>query len=212
MKIICSLFFVILLFSCSTTKFTDSWRNPEYVNYQPEKILLLGVTHNSTARKIYEEKLKDVFTNRGIQAVESYIVFKPAFTNLKQTEKEIQHKVDTLSKQGFDAVLIATVKGVDQNVVYDFEYFKYPHFSERFGHYYYLNQEAHYNSRLHENYKVYHIEISLFNIKKSTEKSLVWVASYDIVDPQKINTTIKDCIKALEDSLEEEGFIPINQN
>jgi hypothetical protein len=55
------------------------------------------------------------------------------------------------------------------------------------------------------------IEISLFNLINNTEKSLVWVASYDIVDPQKINATIKDCVNALETSLEEEGFIPTYQ-
>lgn len=74
-----------------------------------------------------------------------------------------------------------------------------------------MNQEIYYNNRFYDNYKVYHIEISLFNLINNTEKSLVWVASYDIVDPQKINATIKDCVNALETSLEEEGFIPTYQ-
>lgn len=211
MKIYSYIFFVLILFSCSSTRITESWRNPEYINYQPEKVLLLGVTSNLTARKIYEEKLKEVFTIRGMQAVESYNVFKPSFTSLKHTETEIEKEVDTLSKLGFDAILIATVKGVDEKVVEDFEYIKYPPYSKPFGHYYYLNQGIYYNNRVYENYKVYHIEISLFNLKNENKKSLIWVASYDIVDPQKINTTIKDCVKALEESLEEEGFIPINK-
>lgn len=209
MKISYYFLLVFIVTSCSSTRFTDSWRNPEYVNYQPEKVLLLGVTGNLTARKIYEEKLKEVFTNRGMQAVESNQVFKPTFTSIEQTEENIQTQVDTLSKQGFDAILIATVKGVDDKVVYDFENFTHPPFSKRFGHYYYVNQEIYYNRRVYDNYKVYHIEISLFNIISSTEKSLVWVASYDIIDPKKINATIRDCVNALETSLEEEGFIPI---
>lgn len=211
MKIISYLFFLVVFVSCSTTRFADSWRNPEYTNYQPEKVLLLGLTSNLTARKIYEEKLKEVFTNRGVIAVESYQLFKPTFTSLEQTEESIQNKVDTLSKQGFDAILIATVQGVEDKVVYDFENFTYPPFSKRFGHYYYVNQEVYYNKRVYDSYQVYHIEISLFNLVNNAEKSLVWVASYDIIDPKKINATIKDCVNALEVSLEEEGFIPINK-
>lgn len=211
MKTLSYLFFIVVFISCSSTKITDSWRNPEYLHYQPNKVLLLGVTNNLTARIIYEEKLKEVFTDRGMQAVESYQVFTPTFTSLEQTEEGIQKEIDTLSKQGFDAILIATVKGVEKKVAYNSSYYGYPTYSRRFGHYYYLNQEIYYNNRFYDNYKVYHIEISLFNLINNTEKSLVWVASYDIVDPQKINATIKDCVNALETSLEEEGFIPTYQ-
>lgn len=211
MKTLFYLFSLVIFVSCSTTRFADSWRNPEYLDYQPEKVLLLGLTSNLTARKIYEEKLKEVFNNRGVKAVESYQLFKPTFTNLKQTEESIQNKLDTLSQQGFDAILIATVKGVDEKVVYDFENFTHPTFSKRLGHYYYVNQEVYYNNRVYDSYQVYHIEISLFNLINNSEKSLVWVASYDIIDPKKINATIKDCVNALEISLEEEGFIPIHK-
>ena len=211
MKIVYYIFFVALLFSCTSTRFTDSWRNPEYTNYQPKKVLLLGVTNNLTARKIYEENLKEVFTSRGLQAVESYNVFKPSFTSIKQTEAEIEKEIKTLSNQGFDAILIATVQGVDEKVSYQMDFLMYQPYSRHFRHYYYLNQGIYYNNRLYENYKVYHIEISLFNLTSEHEKSLIWVASYDIVDPQKIKKTIKECVKALENSLEEEGFIPTIQ-
>ena len=106
MKTLSYLFFIVVFISCSSTKITDSWRNPEYLHYQPNKVLLLGVTNNLTARIIYEEKLKEVFTDRGMQAVESYQVFTPTFTSLEQTEEGIQKEIDTLSKQGFDAILI----------------------------------------------------------------------------------------------------------
>lgn len=211
MKALFYIFFLVVFSSCSSTKITDSWRNPDFPNYQPKKIVLLGVTNNLTARTTYEEELKKVFANRAVEAVESYNVFKPTFTNLKQTGKNIKNEVEKLSNQGFDAILISTVQAVEDKVVYDINIPKYYPYTRRFGHYYYLNQEIYYNNRLYDNYKVYHIEISLFNLINDTEKTLVWVASYDIVDPQKINTTIKDCVKALVISLEEEGFIPLAQ-
>jgi len=32
----------------------DSWRSQEYTNYIPEKVLIIGVTENLTARKKFE--------------------------------------------------------------------------------------------------------------------------------------------------------------
>ena len=209
MKKYCFLFITFVLISCSSTKNIDSWRSPEYLRYQPKKVLLLGVTNNLTARTIFEEKMKDVFSEKGIQAVESYQIFKPDFTSLEQTEESIQNEVEYLSNQGFDTVLIATVKGVDEKVVYDRVSFRYPHYFRRFGHYYYVNQEIFFNNHVYDSYKIYHIEISLFSIVNKTDKSLVWVGSYDIVDPKKIKSSIRDCIKSLQLSLEQEGIIPL---
>ena len=209
MKTLYYFFIIIGFISCSSTRITESWRNPAYPNYQPKKIVLLGVTTNLTARNIYEEKLKKVFVERGIEAVESSQVFNPSFTNLKQTEKSIQIEVDALSKKGYDAILISTVLGVDEKTTYDLDFYNYGPYNKHFDHYYFLNQDPYNLNRQYENYKVYHIEISLFNLINDTEKSLVWVASYDIVDPQKINATIKDCVSAIVLSLEEEGFIPL---
>lgn len=209
MKALCYLFFGLIFISCSSTRITESWRNPEYPNYQPKKIVLFGITKNLTARKIYEEKLKKVFLDRGIEAAESYDVLQPNFTNYKQTEKNIEKEVDSLAKKGFDAILISTVLGIDEKSTFDLDLLNYSPYPNHLNRYYYVNQEVYFNNRVYENYKVYHIEISLFNLVEGNEKSLVWVASYDIVDPQKINATIKDCVTAIIASMEEEGFIPL---
>ena len=196
--------------SCSTARITESWRNPEYKDYQPNKVLILGVTPNLTARKIYEEKLKTVLINKGIEADESHNVFKTSFTNLKQSEDEIQEQIETLSRKGFDAILISTVKGYDERISFGGDLYRKDDDLMQFGSYYYSYQNVYFNERIYEEYKVYHIEISLYNLINDTEKSLVWVASYDIIDPQRINATIKDCVNAIVESLEEEGIIPVN--
>lgn len=211
MKTLYYLFILMGFISCSSTRITESWRNPSYPNYQPKKILLLGVTKNLTARTIYEEKLKKAFIDRGIEAAESLQIFEPSFTNLKQTEENIQIEVDSLSKKGFDAILISTVLGVDEKTTYDLDFYNYGPYNNHFNKYYFLNQDPYHLNRQYENYKVYHIEILLFNLINNTEKSLVWVASYDIVDPKKMNATIKDCVTAIVFSLEEEGLIPLKK-
>jgi len=200
----------LIALSCSTTRITESWRNPEYKDYQPNKVLVLGVTPNLTARKAYEEKLKTVLINKGIEADGSYSVFKTSFTNLKQSEEEIEVQIESLSRKGFDAILVSAVKGYDERISFGGNLITKDEDLFEFGSYYYSSQDVYFNEKVYEEYKVYHIEISLYNLINDSEKSLVWVASYDIIDPRKINATIKDCINAIVESLEEEGIIPVN--
>ena len=207
MKIILSVLTVLFLVSCSSTKIVDTWTNQEHLNYKPKKVLIVGVTENLTARRLFESKLKDEFTARGINAVESYNVFKPTFTNAKQTEEEIDEEVKRVSNNGFDSVLISAVKGVDEKVTYSGDAYRTNYYWRRFGRYYYLYQDVYFDRGYYEKYNVYHIEASLYNLKENNDKSLVWVASYDIVDPNTINTTINDYVNAIIKSLEKENII-----
>ncbi|GFZ76213.1 hypothetical protein GCM10011531_01350 [Aquaticitalea lipolytica] len=207
MKIILSVLTVLFLVSCSSTRIVDTWTNQEHLNYKPKKVLIVGVTENLTARRLFESKLKDEFTARGINAVESYNVFKPTFTNAKQTEEEIDEEVKRVSNNGFDSVLISAVKGVDEKVTYSGDAYRTNYYWRRFGRYYYLYQDVYFDRGYYEKYNVYHIEASLYNLKENNDKSLVWVASYDIVDPNTINTTINDYVNAIIKSLEKENII-----
>lgn len=200
----------VLFASCSTAKVTDSWLNDTYKDYQPKKILIIGLTDNLTGRILFEEQLKTELINRGLDAIESYKVFKPKFTSLKQTEEDIEIEIKRLSKDGFDAVLISAVKGIDEKVSYSGDNFKTYYYWRRFGHYYYLVQDVYLQEGYYSKYKIYHIEASLYNIKENDDKSLVWVASYDVVDPKQINKTVTNYVKAVIKSLEENQVITSN--
>jgi hypothetical protein len=201
---------VLLLTSCSAAKMTDTWVNKEYLNYQPKKVLIVGLTDNLIARKMFEEQLKTELINRGIDAVESYDVFKPTFTSLKQTEEDIENEVKRISNEGFDAILISAVKGIDEKTSYSGDTYRRDYYWRRFGRYYYLVQDVYFTEGYYNEYEIYHIEASLYNLKENNDKSLVWVASYDIVDPKRINTTVTNYVTAIIKSLEEERLI--NEN
>ncbi len=209
MKNIIYLYFVLFLSGCSSTKMVDSWKSEEYTNYQPKKVLIVGITQNLTARKLFEDHLKNEFLSRNIEAVESFEVFESSFTSAKQTEEDITKEVEKLSNKGFDAVLISAVKGVDEKTTYSGDTFVRDYYWRRFGRYYYLYQDAYFVEGYYNKYKVYNIEAALYDLKSDNEKSLVWVASYNIVDPKKIDTTVNDYVSVIIASLEKEGYIPL---
>lgn len=210
MKSLMYIFVLALLVSCSTARVTDSWINNDYTNYQPNKILIIGLTDNLSGRTLFEEQLKKELSNRGIEAVESYKVFKPTFTSSKQTEEEIDEEIKRLSKDGFDAVLISAVKGVDEKISYSGDDFRTNYYWRRFGRYYYLTQDVYHVNGYYNKYKIYHIEASLYNLKEDNDKSLVWVASYDIIDPKQINKTVTNYVTAITKSLEKHQIIKSN--
>jgi len=207
MKAVYLVIVLFLMVGCSSTRMVDSWKSQEYTNYKPKKVLIVGMTDNLTARMQFEEQLTSEFKDSGIEAMGSSDVFEPSFTNVKQTEDDINTELAKISKDGFDAVLISAVKGVDEKETYSGTTYRPGYYWKRFGRYYYLYQDVYFDDGYYEKYKVYHIEASLYNIKENNDKSLVWVASYDIVDPKQINTTVKDYVKVIMKSLSEEGFV-----
>ena len=59
----------------------------------------------------------------------------------------------------------------------------------------------------YNDYKIYHIETSLYNIAQEETKSLVWVGTFDIASPQNITTTVKDYVERIIKQMEKENVI-----
>lgn len=203
------LFMLLLNSGCSSANLKGSWVNTDYKDYSPKKVLVIGITQNLTARKIFEEKLARELNLRGIASGKGYDIFPVSFISSQQTEVQIQQKIDTILKLGYDSVLISTVKGVDEKVTYD-QYYGVPYYYHgRFRRYYYTYQDIYYSPYYYEKYKVYHLESSLFDLKAELQKtSLVWTASFDLIDPKHIESSVDGYIKEVLRNLEKEGVIP----
>ncbi|NHF59707.1 hypothetical protein FK220_010165 [Flavobacteriaceae bacterium TP-CH-4] len=207
MKKITLILGIIFMTSCSSTRFVDSWKNEEIVAFRPKKLLVIGMTDNLTARKIFEEELKKEFTKRGINAHESTTVLEESFTDAQRSEREIEMMKEKLVDEGFDAVAITAVVGVDDKRNYRSDYYTFGYDWYRFGRYYYRFQRVYYTPGYYNDYKVYHVETSIYNIEEDTEKSLVWVGTLNIVDPYSITATVNDYVARITKQLEREGII-----
>ena len=199
---------ILLLSACSSTRFVDSWKNKEITSFEPKKVLVVGITDNLTARKIFEEKLKNAFIIRDIYAVESMAILDNGFTGSKKSELEIDKMIEQIADDGFDTVVITSVKGVDERINYETYY--YPSIGyrwSRFGRYYYWYQDIYYTPRYYDYYKVYNVETVIYSINENDTKSLVWVGAINLVDPQKINTAVNDYVNSIIKQLEREKLI-----
>ena len=109
----------------------------------------------------------------------------------------------------FCAKISTEIKCLTKCVCKDGNIFKNNDSFYGFENYYFLNQDIYNDRDYFKKYKVFHLEVSLYNISNKNQKKLVWLATYDIVDPKKIKNTIKKCISKILKSLEKEGIIPL---
>lgn len=207
MKKILVIIGLLVLTACSSIKFVDSWRNEEITSFKPKKLLVVGMTDNLTARKLFEEELKKAFLLHNIYAEESTIVFDKTFTKSKKSEAEVDEMIQEIADEGFDAVIISAVKGVDKKITYPSNYYSVGYRWSHFGYYYFRFQDVYYNPGYYESYKVYNVETSIYNLNEGKEKSLVWVGSLNLVDPQTISSTVKKYVTKIIEQLEYENLI-----
>ncbi len=193
--------------ACSTTHFVDSWKNPEITVFNPEKVMVVGITDNLTARTIFEEELTRAFKNRVINTAESTSILNENFTSSKKSEKEIDKMIQYISQQGFDAIVITSVKGVEKRRNYYNNYNTFGWRWSKFGSYYYWYQDIYFTPNYYDEYKVYHVETSIYNINKDDSKSLVWVGALDLINPKTITGTINDYVTRIIKQLEHENII-----
>jgi len=206
MKKISLIIGLLLIVSCSSTKFVDSWRNEEIKTFTPKKLLVIGMTDNLTARKIFEEDLKNAFILRNINAVESTTVLDKNFTDTRKSEDEINQMIQEITDKGFDAVIITAVKGIEK-INYPSGYYSSRYRLTRFGNYYLRFQDVYYTPEYYEPYNVYNVETSIYYINKEDNKSLVWVGSLKLVDPKTIKSTVKNYVVKIIKQLERENLI-----
>lgn len=195
------------MFGCATTRLTDSWRNPEYTTLESSNIVVVGVTENVTGRMLYEEQLTSELNDRGINASKSTLVFDDAFKNVKQTEASIDNQINKLLDLGFNTAIVTAVKGVDEKVTYTEGFPTTYYYYGRFGRYYYLYQDVYFEPGYYNKHKVYHIETSIYDLRPNATKSLIWVGSYSIVNPQSISKTVDNYVDAVISTLESENLI-----
>lgn len=198
---------VLLLASCSSTRFVDSWKNNEVTVFSPKKLLVIGITDNLTARKIFEEELRLAFIRKGINAFESTEIIDESFLDTKRSEEEIQEMTDEIIEQGFDAVAITAIKGVDDKVDYRSDYYDIRYGWYRFGRYWYLYQDVYHTPGYYSQYKVYHVETAVYDLLGEENQALVWVGSFDIMDPTSITITVDDYVERIIKQMERDGLL-----
>lgn len=199
--------FLLLVCSCSSTSLVENWKNPDIVLFDAQKVLIVGMTRNETARVSFESKLKKEFDKRDGEAMRSLDVFDVSFTDSRKTEKELDNVEESLLDKDFDAILFTKITGSEDRESFIRTISRWDNYQGRFKDDYRKHQGIYYDEDYYDKFTVYHAETTLYCICEGKERAMIWRGSIDITDPKNIEKSIDDYIKLVVLALEEQDLI-----
>ena len=106
-----------LLISCSGIKVVDSWKGDDIGDLAGSKILVIARTDDMVNRQRFEQEIAERLRSGGVDATESYKKFPAMKHNQKQTEEEINQKVQIIRNEGFRGVVLTVLKDMSKEIV-----------------------------------------------------------------------------------------------
>lgn len=203
--------FSFLLMGCSSISLVENWKNPDIVMFNANKVLLVGMTQSEETREDFESQLKKEFTNRNVEAWRSIDVFDLSLTDSRKTEKELDEVEQSLLDKDFDAILLTKVTGSENRENFMKSISRWDDHQSRFNDDYLEHQGIYYDDEYYEKFTVYHAETTLYCICEGKERAMIWRGVIDIADPNNVEKAIKDYIKLVISTLEEQDLIFTSQ-
>jgi hypothetical protein len=185
----------------------EHWKNPDIERYEPQKILIVGLTSKKEAREKFENQLKKELEKRGNTSVTSLDFFSSIAQTGKMTEAQLKIMENTLLEQGFDTILLSKIIGVENKIQYKENYNNYEETYRKFVDEYLMYQDIYYNPDYYDAYTVYHSETSMYCICPTKERELLWKGYIDIIDPASIDGSVTDFVYLAIAVMEHEQLI-----
>lgn len=192
---------VFSLFSCSSTKISQSWVEPD-LKKSYNDILIIGIAESEQNRRAYETHFVAQLKSKNIEAIASYKVIK----NHQKIDRETV--VKAVKGMTIDGVIVTHLTAVDEETIYrpsmDYLptygggyysglYSYYPHVST------YVQQPGYYTTN-----KTYVLETNLYDVES---EELIWSARTRTFSPESVKEVIVDLTKLLIKDLTDKGLI-----
>ena len=200
-KIILPVLIIItaLVASCSSTKITSSWREPDkaVVVEKLNKVLVVALFKDEISRHKAEDQMASYLKGKGIV---SYNYLDASFN--KANEELLRTKIKA---DGFDAAVTMRLVDVDKEKIYtpgntSF----YPTYYRNFSGYYYRSWNNYSTPGYYSTTKTYTIETNVYSIK---EDKIIWSGLTETTNPDGVNKMTAEVSKAVYGKMVKEGFI-----
>ncbi|MGI9541744.1 MAG: hypothetical protein ACR2MX_00715 [Cyclobacteriaceae bacterium] len=201
-KLVYLIIFLVLV-SCSPTKTTVSWKKPDYHEPHFQKIAVIGLVGNLTARQNLEQETAQELVQKGMSATASMNFLPP---NTQGKSSNIERLTRLLKAKGFDAVLTVSLDDIDKERHYVPGRTTYhPHTRyHRFGNYYTTSYHRVRRPGYFTSSATFYIESNLYDLDS---QELVWMTQAKTTDPNSLKSASKSYAKNLTNEMKKEGII-----
>ena len=197
----------LFLTGCSTVRLDSSEKNPDIVLFHANKMLVVGMSSDPSARLSFETRLRDAFEARGVETVRSVDVFDVAFTQSERSEQELDEVERQLLDKDFDAILFTKVIGSETRTTLRKKIREVGESYDRFSEDYLTHQGIYYDRSYYEMATDYYTETSLYCICEGKERNLIWRAEISISNPRNIDKVVRDYAGLLLKEMENQQVV-----
>ena len=193
------IFGMLAISSCSSTKITSTWREPnkEISLNKLNKVLVVALFQNETSRRKAEDQMVSYFYGKGVASY-NYLDENISTKN----ENAIREKI---KNDGFDGAVTMRLLDVDKEDVYSRGNISmYPSYYRNFSGYYFRNWGYFSDPGYYSTTKTYTVETNVFSIK---EDKIIWSGITKTTDPSGVTKMTDEIGKAVFDEMVKEGFI-----
>lgn len=203
--------FFLLFLACNDAEIVSSWKSPDIVLFNANKVLVVGMTPSPEARLKFETMMTEEFTQRGIETMRSIDLFDVAFTNSVRTDQELNDVEERLLDKDFDAILFTKILGSENRQTLSKKLSELDRNNARFKDDYLSHQNIYYEDEYYEQYTVYFVETALYCICVDKERDLIWRGVIEVSDPIEAEDTIAEYIDLVVSTLQHEDLIFRNE-
>ncbi|MEZ2414620.1 hypothetical protein ACA086_06605 [Muriicola sp. E247] len=199
--------FLVLILACSEAEIVSTWKNPDIVIFDANKVLIVGMTPNEDSRIEFETEMLKKFTDHGVEAMRSIDLFDVDFTNSVRTESDLDDVERRLLDKDFDAILFTKILGSENRQTLSRKLSELDRNNARFKEDYLGHQNIYYEDEYYEQFTVYFVETSLFCICVDKERDLIWQGVLEVPDPIEAEKTIEEYTDLVVSAMEMEELI-----
>ena len=190
---------MLAISSCSSTKITSTWREPnkEISLNKLNKVLVVALFQNETSRRKAEDQMVSYFYGKGVASY-NYLDKNISTKN----ENAIREKI---KDDGFDGAVTMRLLDVDKEDVYSRGNISmYPSYYRNFSGYYFRNWGYFSDPGYYSTTKTYTVETNVFSIK---EDKIIWSGITKTTDPSGVTKMTDEIGKVVFNEMVKEGFI-----
>lgn len=190
---------ILAISSCSSTKITSTWQEPnkEISLHKLNKVLVVALFQNETSRRKAEDQMVEYFNGKGVASYD-YLDKNISAKN----EDVIRAKI---KNDGFDGAVTMRLLDVDKEEVYSRGNMSmYPLYYRNFSGYYFRNWGYFSDPGYYSTTKTYTVETNVFSMK---EDKIIWTGITKSTNPSGVTKMTDEIGKAVFKAMVKEGFV-----
>ncbi len=188
----------LLLAACSTTHLTSAWRDSSYQGPPLKKIVVVGVSNEIAARRVFEDEFSKALIAAGVDAIPGYRLLP------EKPDRPVEELRAAVMQNQADGILVARTLRTERRTEYSpgsimvMPAFGYTSFWGFYG------AGAFYNEPTIHTYDVVTIETNLWPV---TDGHVLWSALSESTDPSNVVKLTGELSKLVIGALIEQKLI-----